>query len=354
MNPAVQGYAAAIIDETAAGARASLASEVASVDEQVRRNAGLHDAMTDVAVPARARRAVLVDLLTGRVSEAAARLCGYTAGAVHAQEVPAAIAWVSNRLRQVAEHGTGTDGTGTDGKGTGGTGTEELLGHRGARERVGGYAEAVFEELSVPELETVEDELFRFARIVDSTPELRSVLGDRDLPAQVRRGVVDDLLAGKVHAATLRLADYAVVGGRPRDVAGTLSWLVEQVAAARGWRVARVRAGQEVEADEHRELCERLSQLAGAPVELQVTVDPALLGGVNVEIGDLHLDATARGRLERLREHVMSGGWTDLGFGRLEREAHRQRGPGQGVGAAPGDGSAQDSQDRHDRGTEGS
>lgn len=341
MNPAVQGYTSAVIDETAEDARAALASEVASVDQQLRRNAGLHDAMTDVAVPARARRAVLVDLLTGRVSEAAARLCGYTAGVVHAQEVPAAIAWVSNRLRQVAEHETGT---------------EELLGHREARERVGGYAEAVFEELSVAELETVEDELFRFSRIVDSTPELRSVLGDRDLPAQVRRGVVDDLLSGKVHHATLRLADYAVVGGRPRDVAGTLGWLVEQVASARGWRVARVRAGQEVEADERRDLSERLSLLAGSPVELQVTVDPALLGGVNVEIGDLQLDATARGRLERLREHVMSGGWTDLGFGRLERGAHREHGHGQGAGqGTPGAGQGtQDSQDRHDRGTEGS
>ncbi len=341
MNPAVEGYTAAIVDATPRAARAALASDVGAVDRLLRHSADLHAAMTDVVVPARARRAVLTDLLSGKVGAAAARLCGFAAGAVHAQEVPSTIAWIANRLRQFAELATQTPGTpgapgapGTPGA-TGATGAtggvpEEQLGHREARQRVGGYAAAVFEDLSVAELETVEDELFRFARIVDSTRELRAPLADRDLPVSVRRGVVDELLSGKVHPATLRLADYAIVGGRPRDVAGTLGWLVEQVAEARGWRVARVRAGQEVDEEERRDLSEQLSQLAGSPVELQVTVDPALLAGVTVEIGDLRLDATARGRLDQLREHVTTGGWTDLGFGRLERGSHREVG-GQGT-----------------------
>ncbi len=352
MNPAVQGYTDAVVDETARDDRPSLASDVAAVDELLRRSAELHAAMTDVAVPARARRAVLSDLLAQRVRASAARLCGFVAGAVHAQEVPAAVSWVASRLRQVAEHETGP---------------EEVLGHRAARDRVGGYAAAVFEDLSVAELETVEDELFRFARIVDASPELRATLGDRDLPTTVRRAVVDDLLAGKVHAATRRLADYAIVGGRPRDAVGTLDWLVEQVARARGWRVAHVRAGQRVDDEERRRLSESLSRLAGSPVELQVTVDPALLAGVDVEIGDLRMDATARGRLERLREHVASGGWTDLGFGRLERRAHdvhdEDEGPGTPAGPsrAPGTSAGPSRTEgtpsgtsREDRGTEGS
>ena len=324
MNPAIQGYTAAVLDATAEPARAALVSEVAAVDRLLRRDAALHAAMTDVAVPSRARHDVLSELLAGKVGASAVRLCAYVAGAAHAQEVPAALAWVASRLRQVVEQGTRT---------------EELLGHREARERVGGYAACVFEDLSVAELETVEDELFRFARIVGSTPELRGPLSDRDLPVALRRAVVDDLLSGKVHPATRRLAGYAVVGGRPRDVAGTLDWLVEQAAAARGWRVARVRAGQEVGAEERRHLSETLSRVAGSPVELQVTVDPALLAGVSVEIGDLELDATARGRLERLREHVMAGGWTDLGFGRLERSVHsgsKDEGPQGPPGRQPG------------------
>lgn len=327
MNPSLEGYTAAVLDGPDASgpdARAALAEDVAAVERLVRRDAELHAAMTDVAIGPRARRAVLADLLSGKVSAPAARLCAYAAGAVRAQDVPSALGWLATRLRQVAE---GEDRP------------EEPLGHRAARERVGGYAQAVLQELAVAELETVEDELFRFARVVDATPELRGALTDRDLPAAARRAVVEDLLGTKAHPATVRLATYAVTGGRPRDLVGTLDWLVEQVAGARGWRVARVRSGQEVDDQARRDLSERLSRLAGSPVELQVTVDPALLAGVDVEIGDLRLDATARGRLDRLREHVVAGGWTDLGFGRAERAAH---------GAPGGPGGARQDDGRHD------
>ncbi len=304
MNPSIQGYTAAILDTLDGRGRAALAGDMALVDRLFGRDPQLRAALTDPAVPGPSRRVVLGELLEGKVSPAAVRLTAYAAGAVHGPEVPGAVAWVAARVRQVVERGTSA---------------EELLGHRGARARVGGYAGAVFEDIATEELEEVEDELFRFARTVDATAPLRTALGDRDLPPEVRRALVDQLLSGKVRPATLRLVDYAVVGGRPRDVVGTLDWLVEETARARGWRVARVRSGQEVDRDERAMLEQTLTRLTGSPVELQVTVDPALLAGVDVEIGDLHLDATARGRLERLREHVVVGGWQDLGFGRSAR-----------------------------------
>jgi hypothetical protein len=66
-----------------------------------------------------------------------------------------------------------------------------------------------------------------------------------------------------------------------------------------------------------------LAQLAGAPVELQVVVDEALLSGAVIQIGDLQVDASARGRIDALREHLMPGGWEDSGF-----HAHAVRGTG--------------------------
>jgi F-type H+-transporting ATPase subunit delta len=304
VNPAIQGYTAAVADALDEAARRAVAGELAAVEQLLATNEALRDAMTDVAVPPRARRAVLQDLLSGRISNAAARVASFAAGAVHAQEVPAAIAWVANHFHKLAEDETAT---------------APVLGHRQARERVGGFAAAVFEDLSVAELEDVEDELFRFARIVGAAPELRFALSDRDLAVEARRGLVDGLLTGKVQRATLLLVDYAVIGGRPRDFVGTVEWLAEHAALARGWRVARVRSGQAVDDDERRKLEETLSRVAGSPVQLQVTVDPTLLAGVDVEIGDLRLDATARGRLERLRDHIVPAGWTDVGFGRVER-----------------------------------
>lgn len=341
MNPALQGYTAAIVDGVAADDRPALVADVSAVDRLFSENAPLRTALTDIAVPARARRAVLEELLGGQVSAAARRLCGYATGAVVGHEVPEAVSWVATRVRHVTE--TGEE-------------TEQILGYQEARQRVGGYAAAVFEELAASDLEEVEDELFRFARTVAGTPPLRAALADRDVPAPVRRALADDLLSGKVRPATLRLVRYTITGGRARDVVGTLDWLVEQTAIARGWRVARVRSGQEIDAGGRARLVESLSRVAGIPVELQVTVDPALLAGVHVEIGDLVLEATVRGRLDRLREHMLAGSWTDRGFGRPAR-AGRAAAPGPAAAAGGGNdtaaGGGNETASRTDGGAEG-
>lgn len=299
MNPSLQGYAAAVLGAPGVDV-GELAEELAAVDQLFTANAELRSALTDTAVDAPSRRAVLDELLEGKVSAPARRAAAFAAAAVAAPEVPAAVRWLALRARVVAE---------------GRSAPEPVLGHQAARSRVGGFAACVFEELASAELEEAEDELFRFARTVDATPDLRRVLTDRDVPAEARQGLVDQLLAGKVLPATLRLVDYVVVGGRPRDTLGLLDWLVEETARARGWRVARVRAAAEIDADERRRLTEVLSRLTGVPVELQITVDPALLGGVVVNVGDLQVDASVRGRLEVLREHMAAPEWEQSGFG---------------------------------------
>jgi F-type H+-transporting ATPase subunit delta len=117
------------------------------------------------------------------------------------------------------------------------------------------------------------------------------------------------------------LIRYVVVGGRARDIVGTLDWLVEQTAKARGWRIARVRSAAAIDEAQRGELSDSLSGLAGAPVELQVVIDEALLSGAVIQIGDLQVDASARGRIDALREHLMPGGWEDSGFHTSARPA---------------------------------
>jgi len=247
-------------------------------------------------VPAPVRRAVLGELLEPRVSAPVRRAAAYAAQAVPAPEVPGAISWLAKRASLAAE------------------GVElpvEPLGHLAARVRVGGFATALYEDMTPGELEEMEDELFRFARTVEAVPELRTLLTDRDRPVEVRQGVVDDLLTGRAEAATVRLVDYVVAAGRARDVVGTLDWLVEQTAQARGWRVARVRSAAELAPDQHDELATTMARLVGAPVELEVVLDPRLIGGAVVEVGDLLVDASARGRLDNLREHLGAGRWAE-------------------------------------------
>lgn len=296
MNPSVQGYTAAVLGGVPSDRLPGVAADLASFHQLLDASSELRASLTDTALSGPVRRAVVADLLAGKVSAEAARIAAYAVGAVSAPEVPLAVDWVASSARHFAEQ-IGD--------------VEAPMGHLSARRRVGGYATAVFEDLPTPALDEIEDELFRFTRTVESSPALRGALADRDLPVEVRQGVVDQLLASRVQPATLALARYAVAAGRPRDIVGTLDYLVVATATARGWRVARVHAAREVGETERAALSQALTTLAGAPVQLQVSVDPALLSGVLVRLGDMQVDATARGRLEALHEHLLVRAWDE-------------------------------------------
>ena len=304
MNPALQGYSARVVEGAEPSALGAIAADLEAIEQLVLSNPPLRAALSDTAVPGTARRAVLLELLEGKVAPEARRLAAFAAMVVAAPEVPGALAWVATRVRHAAE---------------GRRLEEPPLSLLQARKRVGGYATAVHEDMSTPELESLEDDLFRFARIVAATPALRGVLTDRDVELSARQGLVDDLLAGKVPATSVALVRYAVTGGRARDFVGTLDYLVEQTAQARGWRIAHVRSAAPIDDDQQVALRDSLRTLTGGPVELQVEIDESLLSGARIRIGDLQVDATARGRIDALREHLTPAGWEPTGFSAATR-----------------------------------
>jgi F-type H+-transporting ATPase subunit delta len=184
---------------------------------------------------------------------------------------------------------------------------QSSLGLIGARRRVGGFADAVLEDLETSTFAQIEADLFNWARAIEANLDLRRLLLDRDAALEARVGLTRQLLTGKVSDATLRLACFVIEGGRPRDVVGTLDFLVDYVARARDWRVARVHTARALDDASQAQLVDSLSSLTGKHVELQIAEEPALLGGVLVEVGDLRLDATTRGRLGALHDAVASG-----------------------------------------------
>ena len=297
MNPSLQGYLAAVEESLAAdGGLAEAGTQLHAVAEMVDGNNALQLAINDGSVPVASRRAVLDHLLEGKARPEVTRLVHQAVTVVPAGEVVSSFHWLANRLDHAATRGPAAAGP-ID---------EEILGRLGSRNRVSGYAAAVFETVTVADLEEIEDQLFRFARTVESNRRLRGALGDRDLPVAVRQQVIAQLLGDRVLSATVRLATYAARGGRARDIVATLDTLVEHAARARGWRVARVQAADAVDDAQRRGLSEALARLAGNPVDLQVTVDPDLLGGVVVQVGDLLVDSSTRHRLNELKDHLLA------------------------------------------------
>lgn len=171
--------------------------------------------------------------------------------------------------------------------------------------RIDGYANALFEVARVEgSLNEVEDELFRFARTLESNDELRSVLTDEAIPASRRQGVVEDLLGAKASPVTANLVGFVVGAGRARQLPQIIDRLVARAAEAKESVVGEVRSAIPLTDDQKSRLAEALSRATGKKVEVKVIQDPSVLGGLVAQVGDTVIDGTVRARLDQLRESI--------------------------------------------------
>jgi len=150
------------------------------------------------------------------------------------------------------------------------------------------------------DLENSEDELFRFARLVESSPELRNTLADRSIDLKRRQELVGDLLTGRATSATSLLAQRAVAA-RERTFGHTIEGYVTLAAAQKNRVVATVRVATPLSVDQRGRLQTSLSRQIGREVIIQEVIDPGVLGGVRVELGGEVFEGTVAGRLEEAR-----------------------------------------------------
>jgi F-type H+-transporting ATPase subunit delta len=153
-------------------------------------------------------------------------------------------------------------------------------------------------------LDDVEDELFRFTRLLEREPALRAALTDPGLPDDRKSSLVRDLLEGKARPATVRLVDIAVTRNRGRSLETALEDLVELAAARRQRYVAQVRVARPLDADQEARLTASLGRIYGREVQLQVDVDPSVLGGIEVRVGDEVIDGTVERNLNNVRRSL--------------------------------------------------
>lgn len=147
----------------------------------------------------------------------------------------------------------------------------------------------------------VEDQLFRFGRIVSGTPALSAILNDASVDLGRRAALVGDLLGDSVTPVAARLVVMAVhgVGGRGFD--GSMQRITELVASRRDREIAYVRVAAPLSADQEDRIGARLATLYGRQISLKVEVDPRLIGGATIRIGDDLFDGSVARRLEQAR-----------------------------------------------------
>lgn len=155
-------------------------------------------------------------------------------------------------------------------------------------------------------LDDVEDQLFRFGRILDREPQLGSLLVDRGAPADKRVGLLREVLGGRVSAVTGTLLEQTVRVPRDRSLDRAAEELSELAAARRDRYVAHVRTAVRLSPDQEHRLAESLRRLYNRPISLQVELDPSLLGGLVVRVGGDLIDGSVSGKLATARRTLPS------------------------------------------------
>ncbi len=174
-------------------------------------------------------------------------------------------------------------------------------------EVVRGYAEALFRVVEAEgEIDRVEDELFRFGKLLEENYDLKQALSDRSIDRDQRVKVLEELLSDKVSPHTLGLLTFVVEQGRARQLPEILERLSALAAEAHNSVVAEVRSAVPLTSEQREELAKALSQATGKRVEVKVLVDPSVIGGVVAKVGETIIDGSIRRRLEQLREQVRS------------------------------------------------
>ncbi|GEL18944.1 F0F1 ATP synthase subunit delta [Pseudonocardia asaccharolytica] len=155
-------------------------------------------------------------------------------------------------------------------------------------------------------LDDVEDELFRFGRILNREPELTALLADESSPAEGRAALLDRLLRGKTSPVTATLLRQTVLAPRGRHLDLAAEELAELAAARRERSVARVRSAARLTPDQEQRLADSLTRLYGRPISLQIELDESLLGGLVVTVGGEVIDGSVAGRVAAARRTLPS------------------------------------------------
>ncbi|WP_042373567.1 F0F1 ATP synthase subunit delta [Streptacidiphilus neutrinimicus] len=236
---------------------AALAGDLLDVTRVLDREVSLRRILTDPATPGQAKADLVANLLTGKVG---AETVDLLSGMVRSR-------WSAGRDLSDA--------------------TEQL-----------GALALIISADKANELDDVEDELFRFGRIVAGDVALRSALTDSAAAPSAKAELVRDLLGGKAKAVTVALVTALVTQPRGRSLESGLDEYARLAAGRRGRVVALVTTAVPMSDTQKERLAASLATLVGRPVHLNLDVDQQVLGGVRVQIGDEIIEGTIAGRLD--------------------------------------------------------
>lgn len=167
------------------------------------------------------------------------------------------------------------------------------------------YAKALFEVASERgTIDTVEQELARIVEVINSDEDLRKVLMHPHIPLEAKKKLVLQLFDGQLSEMTANFLNLIVDRHREDFLDAIFENFVMLANEARGIAEATVTTAKELSAEELEQLTQKFGKLLNKKLRIKTKVNPEILGGVVVRIGDRLYDGSISGKLARFQQRL--------------------------------------------------
>ena len=175
-----------------------------------------------------------------------------------------------------------------------------------APEVVRRYATTLLEAAEESDLlDAVRGDVRALRQALEQSEELTAFCGNRFMSSTLQDGVLRRLFEGRVQSATLNFL-LLLAERRRTELLPEMLELFEALCDERSGVIsAEVRSAAALSDDQLARLRQRLAQISGKEIRLQVEVDPAIRGGAVAQVGDTVYDGSVATYLERLRRHLV-------------------------------------------------
>lgn len=148
---------------------------------------------------------------------------------------------------------------------------------------------------------SVEEDIFRFGRVLDANGELEQTLSDHSAPLEKRQQLLGSLIDGKVSPLAADLLHGILANPRAQSMHNSVQGLVEDAAGRRRRSVAIVKSPVPLSDEQEKRLTAALSRIYGREISVSVDVDSSILGGLRIQVGDDVIDGSVAGRLDEIQ-----------------------------------------------------
>jgi F-type H+-transporting ATPase subunit delta len=168
------------------------------------------------------------------------------------------------------------------------------------------YARALYDAAKEQgKVEETREELADFVAAVRDVPELRAILRNPQIDPRAKAAALDAITGG-VHDIVRNFLRLLVEKGRVTEIEEIERELERMVAREQGQITVELTTAQELSDEEARGIVDQIATASGRPVEATRRVDPDLIGGIVLQAGSFRIDASVRGRLNRLRQELVT------------------------------------------------